>query len=76
MNSMPIALILASRAAHEEAGSALPNAPIVPHVDKVSVVHRSRKAVAGGLRHAADVIAPPRPVRHRPARAGMRGEAG
>jgi hypothetical protein len=61
---MAIALILANRAAHDEASSALPNAPVVPHVDKVSVVQRTRKAVASGLRHAADVIAPTRPVRH------------
>jgi hypothetical protein len=64
MQSMTIALILANRLANEEARSALPNAPVVPHVDKVSVVQRTRKVVASGLRHAADVIAPARPVRH------------
>jgi hypothetical protein len=79
MNSMPIALIIANRVAREEAGSALPHAPVVPHLeshaDRVGLVQRSRKAVAGGLRAAADLIAPSRPVRHTPARAGVRGEA-
>jgi hypothetical protein len=76
MESMPLALILASRSANDEARSALPNAPVVPHVDKVSVVQRTRTAVARGLRHAADVIAPHRPVRRTPARSGVRREAG
>jgi hypothetical protein len=81
MDSLPVALILATRVAREESGSALPNAPVVPHVDRVSVVHRTRKAVAVGLLHLADAIAPARPVRHTPARSGMsrtgmRGEAG
>jgi hypothetical protein len=76
MESMPIALILASRSANDEAHSALPNAPVVPHVDKVSVVQRTRTVVAGGLRHAANAIAPPRPVRPTPARSRVRREAG
>jgi hypothetical protein len=80
MYSMAIALILANRAAQDEARSALPNAPVVPYVDRVSVVQRTRRAVAGGLRHAADFIAPPRPVRHTSAhtsaRTPLRREAG
>jgi hypothetical protein len=72
MYSMPIALILANLLAREEASSALPNAPVVPHVDRVSVVQRTRKVVAGGLRHAADVIAPARPVRHTTGRPSAR----
>ena len=76
MYSMPIALILVRRAAQEEAGSALPHAPVVPHVDKVSVVHRTRTAAARGLRHAADVLAPARPVKRAPVRSGVRREAG
>ena len=76
MYSMPIALILASRVANDEAHSALPNAPVVPHVDKVSVVQRTRKVVADGLRHAADVIAPSRPTRHTAVRSGVRGQTG
>jgi len=72
MYTMPIALIIANRLAGEEARSALPNAPVVPHVDKVSAVQRTRKVVAGGLRHAADVIAPARPVRHTSAQSAVR----
>jgi hypothetical protein len=63
MCSLPIALILAQGAA-QEARSALPGAPVVPHVDRVSVAPRTRQAVAGGLRHLADVVGPPRPVPH------------
>jgi hypothetical protein len=76
MESMPMALILASRLANDEASSALPNAPVVPHVDKVSVVQRTRTVVARGLRDAADAIAPRRPVRPTPARSRVRREAG
>lgn len=65
MYSMPIALILVRGAAHE-ALSALPGAPVVPHVDNVPVVLRTRQAVAGGLRHLADVLAPARSVGHAP----------
>jgi hypothetical protein len=72
MQPSPIALILANRLAKDEARSALPHAPVVAHVDKVSVVQRTRKVVASGLRHAADVIAPARPVRHPSARTSAR----
>ena len=65
MYSLPIALILV-RGATREGLSALPGAPVVPHVDKVPVAPRSRKAVAGGLRHLADVLAPARSVGHAP----------
>jgi hypothetical protein len=75
MNSMPVALILAHRAAIQEARSALPHAPVVPHVDRISVVQRTRKATASGLRRAADVLAPSRPVKATPARAVVRREA-
>jgi hypothetical protein len=75
MYTMPIALILASKLSGE-ARSALPDAPVVPHVDKVPMLPRTRRAVAGGLRHLADVVAPARPVRHTTARPGLRREAG
>ena len=76
MYSMAIALILVSQQARDEAGSALPHAPVVPHVDKVSVVHRTRAGVASALRRTADVVAPPRPVRPTARRARLRREAG
>ena len=75
MYSLPFALILAQRGA-QEARSALPDAPVVPHVDRVPVVPRTRKALGGGLRHLADVVAPPRPARHAPAPSGMGSQAG
>jgi len=62
--------------AAQEARSALPDAPVVPHVDKVPVAPRTRKAVASGLRHLADVVAPPRPVRHTVVHSGMSRQAG
>jgi len=75
MFSLPIALILAQKGA-QEARSALPDAPVVPHVDRVPVVPRTRKALAGGLCYLADVVAPPRPARHAPAPSGMSSQAG
>jgi hypothetical protein len=75
MYTMPIAATLAQGAA-QEARSALPGAPVVPHVDRVPVAPRTRKALAGGLRHLADVIAPARPARHAPAPSGVCKQAG
>jgi hypothetical protein len=75
MNSMPIALILTQVAA-QEARSALPSAPVVPSVDKVPMALRTRKSVAGGLRHLADVVAPPRPIRRAQAPSGECRQAG
>jgi hypothetical protein len=70
MYSLPISLILAQRAA-QEACSALPAAPVVRHVAGVPVAPRTRQAVAGALRHLADVVASPRSVRHAPAPSGV-----
>ncbi len=67
MYSMPMAMIVASGLS-QEARSALPNAPVVAHVDRVPVFPRTRKAVAVALRYLADVVAPARPVRHTPRR--------
>ena len=75
MYSLPIALVLAHGAA-QEARSALPGAPVVPHVDKVFQAPRTRRAVAGGLRHLADVVAPPRSVGHAPVPSGACRDAG
>ena len=68
MNSLLIGLDLAKRATTQEALSARPGAPVVTHVDRVPVFGRTRKAVAGGLRHLADVVAPPLPVGNVPRR--------
>ena len=75
MDPMMAAMILARRADEFQACSALPNAPVVAHVDKVPVLSRTRKSVAAGLRHVADVVAPSGPVRNSTARSA-RGEAG
>ena len=74
MYSLPIGPILTQAA--QEARSALPDAPVVPHVEKVPVAPRTRKVVASGLRHLADVVAPPRSVRHAPIPSGMSRQAG
>lgn len=76
MDPMMTAMFLTRRADDDEALSALPSAPVVPHVGRVPVLPRTRKAVAGGLRHLADVITPSGPVRHTTARSAARGEAG
>jgi len=76
MYSLPIALVLAQGAVAQEARSALPGAPVVPHVDKVPVAPRTRRAVAGGLRHLADVVAPPRSVGRAPVPSGACRDAG
>ena len=74
MYSLPVGQILTQAA--QEARSALPDAPVVPHVQKVPVAPRTRKAVASGLRHLADVVAPPRPVVHSVVHSGMSRQAG
>jgi hypothetical protein len=76
MQPTPIALILASRLAHDEARSALPNAPVISHVDKLSLIQRTRITAAAGLRRAADIVAPARPVKRQQGHAGVRREAG
>ncbi len=57
MDALTIAMIMTQRANAYEARSALPDAPVVPYVDKVPVA-RTRQTVAGALRHLADVVAP------------------
>jgi hypothetical protein len=75
MYSLPIALILV-RGAAQEARNALPGAPVMPHVDRVPPALRTRKAVAGGLRHLADVVASPPSVGHAPVPSGACRDAG
>ncbi len=75
MYSIPMAMIVTSGLT-SEARSALPDAPVVPDVDKVPVFPRMRKAVAGGLRHLADLVAPARPVRHTTAHSALGRQAG
>ncbi|MBG0820477.1 hypothetical protein HS048_06985 [Planomonospora sp. ID91781] len=55
---MPAAFVLAVNGVTHEYASALPGAPVVPHVERPRRVRRVRKALADGLIHAARVIAP------------------
>jgi hypothetical protein len=61
MDSLAVAMITAQQASIDNPygpRSALPNAPVVAHVDRVPVA-RMRRTVAGALRKLADVVAPP-----------------
>ena len=45
-----------------EAFSAGPDAPVIPHVERASVVWRARAALARGLERTAKTIAPAQPA--------------
>ena len=62
MDHLPFALIMSSRMTSLEAFSALPDAPVVAHVEPVPRVRRTRAATAAVLRGLGDVVAPPRPA--------------
>jgi hypothetical protein len=57
MDSLTSALVMSQRALTREARSALPDAPVVPYVEKVPAA-RTRTTVADALHHLADVVAP------------------
>jgi len=59
MDSITMALILSTRGSTRDALSALPDAPTVPHVDKVAAPRRVRAGLASGLHRLADLVAPP-----------------
>ena len=59
MHTLAVALIASKQAMTEGARSALPDAPVVPYVDKAPPAWRTRETIAGGLRHLADVVASP-----------------
>ena len=63
MTSLPLATIMAHRNTTGEAFSALPNAPVVPHVEPARPLSRVRTAAAAALYRLGDRVAPPRPVR-------------
>ena len=61
MNTFPIALVVASRAARDEILNARPDAPVVPHVveeSRAPRAARTRLAVAARLHRFADAIEP------------------
>jgi hypothetical protein len=63
MDSLPIAAVIGVGASRSLARSALPDAPVVPDRPPRQLrLARSRRALAAGLRRAADRVAPaPRP---------------
>jgi hypothetical protein len=62
MDSLPIALIRSDRLMARDAYSARPDAPVVPHVERVRPVRRTRSATAAVLYRLADLMAPARPA--------------
>ena len=63
MDQTAATLIIAARPTSVEAFSALPDAPVVPHVEPAQRVRRTRAATAAVLHRLGDVVAPPRPAR-------------
>ena len=59
MHSLAAALIASKQAMTEGARSALPDAPVVPYVEKPPTGWHARETVAGALHHLADVVASP-----------------
>jgi hypothetical protein len=55
----PSAYIIAINGMHDEAYSARPDAPVVPHIEPGPRAHPIRLAVANALERAARRIAPP-----------------
>lgn len=63
MDNLPLALIMSHRNTSGEAFSALPNAPVVAHVEPSRPLRRARTATAAGLYRLGDLVAPPRLAR-------------
>jgi hypothetical protein len=62
MDPLQIAVISNQHAPTGVAWSALPDAPVVPPIERFRAVVNGRTAVAGALHRLADVVAPPRPA--------------
>jgi hypothetical protein len=63
MDYLASPLIPAHRMMSLEAFSALPDAPVVPHVEPVRPLRRTRYAAAAVLYRLGDVMTPLRPAR-------------
>jgi hypothetical protein len=63
MNSLPLATIMSHRHTSGEAFSALPNAPVVEHVEPSRPLRRARTAAAATLYRLGDLVAPRHPAR-------------
>ena len=61
MDQLAAALIMSHRFMSAEMFSALPDAPVVAHVERVARVRRTRAATAAVLHWLGDMVAPPRP---------------
>jgi hypothetical protein len=59
MDQMQIAVMLSNPDSTDRAFSALPDAPVVPHVEPSRTSYAVRRAMASGLRRLADTTAPP-----------------
>jgi hypothetical protein len=69
MDPLQIGLMLDQQTSTHAIHSALPGAPVVPHVAKA--VPRTRTVVASALHRLADAVSPAQPVaRRRPVRTG------
>lgn len=63
MDPLAVVTMLSTEGNSELVRSALPDAPVVPTVDRAGVTaRRTRVALAVGLRRLADVVAPPQPT--------------
>jgi hypothetical protein len=60
MDHLTVTQILSCRRTDLEAFSALPDAPVVPHVEPAARARRTRSATAAVLHRLGDVVAPPR----------------
>jgi hypothetical protein len=60
MDPLAIMAHLSNRAVTSQAHSALPDAPVVPIVDRTPLHVRARAAAAGALHRLGDLVAPPR----------------
>jgi hypothetical protein len=61
MDMLPVAMILTRYAQEDTAFSALPDSPVVPHVERprrAPSANRPRAALAGMLERAARAVAP------------------
>ncbi|MGH8962333.1 MAG: hypothetical protein ACRDWT_14275 [Jatrophihabitantaceae bacterium] len=62
MDLLQMALMVTKSGWTDEARSALPNAPVIPYVERVRVVPRARARAAGVLHRLADRVSPSVPT--------------
>jgi hypothetical protein len=62
MDMLQMALMANRPAWGDEAGSALPNAPVVPHLERGTRLPRARTRAARALHRLGDVVSPSVPT--------------